>query len=61
MKRALLFLLLVSTGAVGAGRYVFWLLLERPGPALSAPVRVDVSSGEPFAATAAVLEARGVV
>lgn len=61
MKRALLCLLAVLiTGSV-VGRYAFDRLLERPGPPLAAPVRIDVERGEPFRTTARKLEAAGLV
>jgi UPF0755 protein len=61
MKRALLLLgLLVLIGAAAA-RSAFVLLLARPGRPLAAPVRIDVAPGEPFRATAAKLEAAGLV
>jgi UPF0755 protein len=60
MKRALLLLVLIALG-VAAARYAFFVLLERPGPALTAPVRIDVEPGEPFRATAVKLESAGLV
>ncbi|MEA2625617.1 MAG: hypothetical protein QOD06_1662 [Candidatus Binatota bacterium] len=37
------------------------LLLQRPGPPLAEPVRIDVGPGEPFRVTARNLEDRGLV
>ena len=61
MKRALLAVaaLLVVGGL--ALRYGFEALLNRPGPPLAAPIRIDVVPGEPFRTTAAKLEAAGLV
>jgi UPF0755 protein len=61
MKRALSAVVAVlALGALGA-RYVFEILLNRPGPPLAAPVRIDVAAGEPFRTTAAKLEDAGLV
>jgi len=61
MKRALFLLVLLVLLGAGAARYAFVLLLERPGPALPSPVRIDVAPGEPFRMTAVKLEAAGLV
>jgi UPF0755 protein len=61
MRRAALLLVLVVLIGAGAARYAFVLLLERPGPLLPAPVRIDVAPGEPFRVTAAKLETAGLV
>ena len=61
MKRALFLLLAAVVAGSIAARYAFTLLLERPGPPLPAPVRVDVETGEPFRTTARKLEAAGLV
>jgi UPF0755 protein len=60
MKRAVVFLALVAAG-FAAARYAFTVLLERPGPPLEAPVRVDIAIGEPFRTTAAKLESAGLI
>jgi UPF0755 protein len=61
MKRALFAVVAVlALGGFGA-RYVFEILLNRPGPPLAAPVRIDVAAGEPFRTTAAKLETAGLV
>lgn len=61
MKRALLVLLAIAVVGSVAARYACFLLLERPGSPLAAPVRIDVTPGEPFRSTAAKLEAAGLV
>ena len=61
MKRALLVLLVIAVAGSAAARYVFALLLERPGPRPPAPIRIDVGVGEPFRTTARRLEAAGLV
>lgn len=60
MRRAVLLLVLIALLGAGA-RYAFVALLERPAPLLSGPVRIDVAPGEAFRATAAKLEAAGLV
>jgi UPF0755 protein len=61
MKRALLAVaaLLVLGGL--AARCAFELLLNRPGPPLTTPIRIDIAVGEPFRLTATKLEAAGLV
>lgn len=61
MKRALLLLLVAAVAGSAAVRFAFLVLLERPAPALAAPVRIDVEAGESFRATARKLEAAGLV
>ncbi len=61
MKRFLLFLILVLALLGIAARLLFFSLLERPSPALPAPVRIDIAPGESFRAAAAELEAKGLV
>ncbi len=61
MKRALFAVVAVlALGGLGA-RYAFEILLNRPGPPLPTPVRIDVAAGEPFRTTAARLEEAGLV
>ena len=61
MKRALFVVFAVlALGGLGA-RYVFQILLNRPGPPLAAPIRIDVAAGEPFRTTATKLEEAGLV
>jgi len=61
MKRALLVLVLIALTVGAAARYAFFVLLEQAGPALAAPVRIDVAPGEPFRTTAVKLESAGLV
>jgi UPF0755 protein len=61
MSRALLLLLLLAIIAGAAARLAFSFYLEKEGPPLSAPIRIDVAIGEPFRSTARKLEAAGLV
>jgi UPF0755 protein len=60
MKRLLALLLLIGLAAIVV-RLLFHVLLERPGPPLLAPVRIDVEPGQTFRQTAEKLEAAGLV
>jgi len=61
MKRALLALLLLVIAGSFAVRYAIDFFLERPGPPVVAPIRIDVAAGEPFRVTARKLEDAGLV
>ncbi|MGH7806119.1 MAG: hypothetical protein ACREQJ_17350, partial [Candidatus Binatia bacterium] len=61
MKRFLLGLLLVLVLLGIVARLLFYSLLERPSPALPAPIRIDIAPGENFRTAAAELEAKGLV
>jgi len=61
MKRALFAVVAVLALGGLAARYAFEMLLNRPGPPLSAPIRIDIAAGEPFRVTAAKMQAAGLV
>src|SRR5436309_1491710 len=46
MKRALLVLLVVALTGGATARYLFFRLLERPGPPLPVPMRIHVAGAE---------------
>ncbi len=61
MRRALALLVLLLFAAGLGGRCAFSVLLERPLASLAAPVRIDITAGEPFRTTARKLEEGGLI
>ncbi|MGH7897929.1 MAG: endolytic transglycosylase MltG [Candidatus Binatia bacterium] len=61
MKRAFVLVLVLAIVGGLVARHAFEVFLERPGPPLAAPIRIDVAPGEPFRTTAEKLEDAGLV